>query len=101
MHIISRIINPSKFKIKWEKTPKIYVTFCYVNAAEIVLLLLLLLLLLIIIVSECWGQWGDLGKGKKCKGLVKGMWGKMDLTEERKGCLGKRRGMCPKQWLHG
>lgn len=46
MHILSGVTKPSKFKIKWEKNPQTYVTFCYVNTAEILLLLLLLIIII-------------------------------------------------------
>lgn len=43
-------------------------------------------------IAEGWREWGHLGEEKEMErtGKVKGMWGKMDLTEERgkgEGCV--------------
>lgn len=40
-HIISGVTSPSKFKMKWEKTPQSYVTFCYVKPAEIIKIIMI------------------------------------------------------------
>lgn len=39
MHIISGVTSPSKFKMKWEKNPDSYVTFCYTKAAKIIIII--------------------------------------------------------------
>lgn len=41
MHIIPRVISPSKFIMKWEKTPQFYERFCYVKVTEIIIIIII------------------------------------------------------------